>query len=387
MAEKKLSSVYVSWPKPDFLHTVKTNKHFRQCFHGAMQYAHYEMSSNDLKREVIKYLKAKDNKHPLLERIKDMNEHRFITIGKYMYVLNHGGDLPDGLLDRIIPALEKIIDEEEIRIASIETTTTSTNRKNNGASESVIPVKAIISIQDRIRDKAREVAGEMEGWIDDFCINKKIQPKTVDEFVNLFKTNDLKAAHINHITGIFGRRAKEISDASIGKDKDLTEAYSNFTVGELKKYDTLYKNLLKACGMIQDVAKVERTPRKKASISSEKIVARLKFKKEDTTLGIVSLNPIHIIGSKEVWIYNIRTRKLSQYKAIDESGLSVKGASLINFMPDSAEKTLRKPPEALAEFKKASKVKLRTFLADLTTIDTVPTGKLNEHSVILRIDK
>jgi len=41
----------------------------------------------------------------------------------------------------------------------------------------------------------------------------------------------------------------------------------------------------------------------------------------------------------------------------------------------------------LADFKKASKVKLRTFLQDLSTIDIPCGGKLNEHRVILRIDK
>ena len=68
-------------------------------------------------------------------------------------------------------------------------------------------------------------------------------------------------------------------------------------------------------------------------------------------------------------------------------GLLVKGASLENYSSESAEKTLRKPADTLAEFKKASKVKLRTFLKELTTVDVPCGGKLNEHHVILRIDK
>jgi ABC-type hemin transport system substrate-binding protein len=113
----------------------------------------------------------------------------------------------------------------------------------------------------------------------------------------------------------------------------------------------------------------------------------LKYKKEDSSLGIVSINPINIIGSKEVWCYNTKTRKISQYKALDVDGISVKGGSLLNYSPDSVEKTVRKPAETLAEFKKASKVKLRTFMKDLTTVDIPAGGKLNEHHVILRIDK
>jgi hypothetical protein len=99
------------------------------------------------------------------------------------------------------------------------------------------------------------------------------------------------------------------------------------------------------------------------------------------------MNPVHIIGAKEVWVYNTKTKKLAQYKAMDERGLLVKGASLDNYSSESAEKTLRKPADTLSEFKKASKVKLRTFLKELTTVDVPCAGKLNENHVILRIDK
>jgi len=386
MAEKKLSSVYVSWPRPDFDCVRKTDKHFRRNFHGAMLYAHYELSSTDLKKEVTKYLKSIDPKHSLLERIKDMNENRFTTVGKYMYILNHKADIPDDILPRLMPALEKVIYEEETKISAeeIRSRSNSQDSVNAVASESVKPVT---SIQDRLREKAFEVAGEVEGWIDDFIVKHVVTVKTVEEFVNLFKTNDLKSVHMKFIINIFERRAEEMRQVVEGKDKDLVEGYGHYSKPDLKKYNQFYINLFAACAMMQEVAKVQRAPRKKKPISTEKVVSKLKYKKEDTSLGIVSLNPAQIIGSKEVWTYNTKTRKLGQYKALDERGLLVKGASLLNYSPDSAEKTLRKPAEALAEFKKASKVKLRTFLKDLTTVDIPCSGKLNEHHVILRIDK
>ena len=387
MAVKKMSGVYVSWPKPDFEYTVKTNKHFRRNFHGAMLYAHYELSATELKREVTKYLRTKEQKPDLLERIKDMNENRFTTVGKYMYLLNHGCDIPDDIMQGLMPALEKVVYEEETRLASAEKEAKTVASKDDTNATAQPVVKSVISIQDRLRDKAREVAGEVEGWIDDFCADKKQSAKTVDEFVNLFKSSDLKSPHMRHIQDIFERRSNEISDAVDGKDKDLAEAYSNYSKPELKKLDLFHKNLLKACVMMQEVAKVERAPRKKKPVSTEKIVSKLKFKKEDSSLGIVSLSPAQIIGAKELWCYNTKTRKLAQYKAADAGGLSVKGASLLNYSADSAEKTLRKPAEALAEFKKASKVKLRTFLKDLTTVDIPCNGKINEHHILLRIDK
>ena len=389
MAGKKQSAaaVFSMWPKPIFTNTVKTNRNFKSNYEGAMLYAHYEMSATELKKEVVKYLKHLDTNHPLLDRIKDMHENRFATVGKYMYILNHGGDIPDNVMPSLMPALEKVINEEDAKTAAAAKESEYIASKEKVSTNADQTPKVVITIQDRLRDKAREVAGEVEGWIDDFCMDKKIPVKTVEDFINLFKANDLKAPHMRHIREIFAKRTAEFAEVLEGKDKDLVEAYSNYTKPELKKCDTFNRNLLKACDMMQEVAKVERAPRKKKPVSEEKVVSKLKFKKDDKALGIVSLNPVHIIGSKEVWLYNVKTRKLSQYKAVDAGGLSVKGASLLNYSADSVEKTVRKPAETLADFKKASKVKLRTFLQDLSTIDIPCGGKLNEHHVILRIDK
>ncbi|HEY6436446.1 MAG TPA: hypothetical protein VIY47_07640, partial [Ignavibacteriaceae bacterium] len=345
-------------------------------------YAHYELSATELKREVIKYLKTINPKDPLLARIKDINENRFVPVGKYMYILNHGGDIPENVLPTLIPALEKMLVEEERKIMIAE--------KENSYSEKIVQpavVKLVPTIQDRLSERAHEVAGEIEGWIDDFCLDKKSPAKTVDEFVRLFKACELKAPHMRHMQNIFERRADEIARAAEGKDKDLNEGYSNFTASEIKKFHIFHQNLLGACIMLQEVAKVARAPRKKKPVSQEKLVARLKFKKEDSTLGIVSPPAVQILGAREVWVYNTKTRKLAQYKAFDERGILVKGASLENFSSDSAEKTVRKPAETLADFKKASKVKLRTFLKELSTVDIPAQGKLNEHHIILRIDK
>ncbi|HEY6438018.1 MAG TPA: hypothetical protein VIY47_15615 [Ignavibacteriaceae bacterium] len=382
VAKKKVSSVHLSWPKPHFTHTVKTDKHFMRNFHGAMLYAHYELSSSELKKEVVKYLKSQDPKHPLLDRIKDMDENRFSTIGKYMYILNHKADVPDPIFVKLIPALETTIEQDEKKRAAIEKARLRTEEL-----ESDNVVRFMPSIQDRILDRTREVAGDIEGWIDDFCLNKQSQPKSVEEFVNLFKANDLKAPHMRHMTNIFQRRAAQVAEVVEGKNKELNEGYSNFTRPEIKKLDIFHQNLLKACAMLQEVAKVTRAPMKRKPVSQDKLVARLKYKKEDSTLGIVSINPIQLLGAKEAWIYDTQKRKLSQYKAKDIDGLSVKGMTLINYSSDSVEKTLRKPVEALADFKKASKVKLRTFMSELTTIGIPCRGRLNDQCIILRIDK
>ena len=374
------------WSKPNFTTIVKTNKNFTSNFNGAMLYAHYELSTIELKKEVVKYLKSIDTKHPYLERIKDIHENRLSIVGKYMYIINHGGDIPEKIAPTLMPALEKIIGEEEEKVKK-EKEEAEYFSKITGSETLGDPNKNVITIQDRLRDKAKEICGEVEGWLDDLVIDKKTQIKTVDEFVALFKSNDLKGPHMKFIQQAFSRRAEHALIIAEGKDKSLLEGYSNFTKPELKKISQFYQNLISATEMLQEAAKVERAPRKKKPMSQEKMVSKLKFKKDDPTLGIVSLNPVQIIGAKEVWLYNTKLRKLSQYKSLDDRGILVKGSSLENFSSESTEKTLRKPAETLAEFKKASKIKLRTFLKDLTTVDIPANGKVNENHVILRIDR
>ena len=83
----------------------------------------------------------------------------------------------------------------------------------------------------------------------------------------------------------FVKRSEEIKLTIQGKDKDLLEGYSNFTKPELKKLDLFYDNLLKSCTMLQEAAKVVRTPRKKKPVSMEKLVSKVKYKKEDNDEG------------------------------------------------------------------------------------------------------
>jgi hypothetical protein len=388
---RKIPSMYASWPKPDFKSTVKTNKSFRARYQAAILYAHYELSSSDLKKEVIKYLKTLDPRHPLLERIRDMNDQRFATIGKYMYILNHGGDVLDEVMDRMMPALESIVTEEEFRVIEAAKEQIILDEKlgrNRPVTQSAEVVISTVTIQDRLRDRAREVAGEIEGWIDEFCVSKKsAEPKKVEEFVNLFKANELKAPHMRHMTSIFENRITEVAAAAEGKDKLISEGYSNFTKSELKKFDLFHKNLMSACAMMQEVAKAVRLPRKKKPVSQEKLVDKMKYKKEDSSLGIVSQSPISIIGSKEVWCFDTKTRKLTKYVADDVTGpLSVKGSSII-FLNETKSvcKTLRKPAEQLAAFKQCNKVQLRTFMEGITTVGVSPTGKINENCIILKI--
>ena len=70
-----------------------------------------------------------------------------------------------------------------------------------------------------------------------------------------------------------------------------------------------------------------------------------------------------------------------------DSGLSVKGTTITGFDPQkSIQKTLRKPLDQLKDFKSAGKVALRKFLDDIPTTETVLNGRINETTVLLKVN-
>jgi hypothetical protein len=133
-------------------------------------------------------------------------------------------------------------------------------------------------------------------------------------------------------------------------------------------------------------SKINRAPRAKKMQPKEKIVGKMKYLKQHEPLKLVSINPTDIIGAKELWIYNIKSRKLGKYVAGEFDELSVKGTTILNYSESlSVQKTLRKPEEKLSEFKSAGKVQLRKFLEDINTTDTKLNGRINEDTVLLKV--
>jgi len=135
------------------------------------------------------------------------------------------------------------------------------------------------------------------------------------------------------------------------------------------------------------VKKATKKVRAPKALSKEKVVAKLKYAKEDKVLKLVSINPADIVGAKELWVYNSKTRKLGKYVADELHGpLNVKGTSIIGFdEAKSITKTLRKPEEKLKEFAKASKVELRKFIEGIKATETKLNGRINADIVLLKV--
>jgi hypothetical protein len=243
----------------------------------------------------------------------------------------------------------------------------------------VVQPTNVISIQQRIEDKARELAGEIEGAIDDFITSKG---KTEFSTKNFLLANSVAATIAKRIGEMFVPTLEEIREAIAAEDKQLVEGYSNFTKRELKAYAKFLEEIIADCQQQVQTAKASRSPRKRKATSPTKVVSKMKFMREFAELNLKSCKPEDILVSSELWVYNTKYRKVQVYRA--ESGtLSVKGTTILGFnVKDSISMTLRKPEEFFKGLSMGKRA-LNGALKKLTTKPTTPNGRINEECVLL----
>jgi hypothetical protein len=380
VAEHRASSKRDLSPKWDGCETWSADQ-FMKHFRESMQYYNLNHNGKDLKPQVINWMGRNGYTKEQIKSFKDTKDWRSsVTMGAIASCLNRGmmpvrADFNNGkstalwLGERI---KEVIFDgEKDIVEAEIEEKTTA----------------PVINIQERLRDAAAKMTEEIEDAIEKFQTDPdNFDPKEF-KMISVLKGKGAKAAHARIIKGFYERDLAELEELASGKGcEQLREGYSHRTKKQVRKLIDFYTEVMSACNMLAEEAKVTRKPRKAKAVNKDKIVSKLKYKKNDDSLKLVSVNPVDILGAKELWTYNTKTRKLGKYVAEDFQDLSVKGTSITNFsVSKSVQKTLRKPTEQLKAFKDAGKVALRKFLEDINAVDTKMNGRINTDIILLKV--
>ena len=252
------------------------------------------------------------------------------------------------------------------------------DKKDAAAAKAALPSN-VISIQQRMEDKAHDVAGEIEGAIDDFVL---AGCKGEFSAKNYLMANQVAGPIAKRVGDLFVSTSKELHEALAGDDEQLVEGYSNFTKRELKRFAEFVDGIIADCNQMVQTAKANRAPRKRKEVPAAKQVARMKYLREFAELSLKSINPANIIGSSEVWFYNTKYRRVGVYRA-EGTTLAVKGTTIIGFdIKESKAFTLRKPEEffkGLSLGKRALTAKMKT----LTTKPSAPNGRINEETILI----
>lgn len=242
-----------------------------------------------------------------------------------------------------------------------------------------------LTIQDHLREKASECAGELEGMFDDF-ITAGAKMSADFKPIALIRGMNISPQMIPNITKVWDLRLAEFNEVLEGEDEQLVEGYSHLSKAQLKQCVKFCETVLADCSSYISIKKVERKPRAKKAISPERQSSKFKYLKEFVELGLKSETPAKLVNASEAWLYDSVKRKLIHVMADAHLGtFTVKGSAIIAFDAlTTVQKTLRKPAEQIKAVMSGGKPAMRKSFGDIKSTETKFTGRGNENMIILK---
>jgi hypothetical protein len=240
------------------------------------------------------------------------------------------------------------------------------------------------SVRDHVREQVRELIEELELLVDKILTGEKIDWKPED-FIDVHKVKPMQSAII---ADWFERQMGDINLIISGKaDEQLKEGYSFFKKPILRRYQEWLTSVVAAFREVKKAAPtIRRVKRRKSPIDR---VKKMKWRKEDTELGIVSIHPSRIIGASKVILFNTKSRDVTILEAETVDGLDVDGTTIKGVDPKTCKtKKVRKPKEFLSSVK--GDVGIRAFknaFDALKTDEKEATGRTNDETIILIVYK
>ena len=245
------------------------------------------------------------------------------------------------------------------------------------------------NIQETMREKAREAAGELEGLFDTYLTAGQPTKHSLRPMDEVSKKNVLPQ-HVAMIREVWSKKLAEMNELLEGKDAQLVQAYSHYSKQQVKNTIKFIELVLSDLNSYISVKKTAKAPRARKAVPVEKIVAKLKymkaFKDPAIKLDLISISPIKLHGSSECYLYDTSKRKLIYIVADEYSKtLSVKGNTILGI--DSAKsqtKTIRKPGEFFKEFMKLGKPAGRKMFDEVKAVAVTPNGRSNDKMLIIK---
>jgi hypothetical protein len=361
--------------KPAIIKGVKRD--YERLFWEAEFYIHYEIADKVMAREFVKYAaKHFDKKGAAL--LRKLPDWQFGNVGKWTYIANKGGVLDEARVKVVEAKYHELLikaqtasDVEEVELEQIRER----------------PKAPVISIQQRMKEQVSDMLGEWEHFLD-LMLDGQITVDKFDPYNKMLGHEvEIKAAHAKIIRDQYASNHDEAREVAAWKDPDIQEAYAHLdTPRKRKAFLEFFEKIATACDTIINTSKATRKTRVKKAPSKEKLVAKIKYKESDSNTGLASMNPLGILESSMLWVFNTRNRKLGVYVADEQTGpLSVKGTAIVGYDPvKSVQKTVRKPEELLKGANKLARTKMQKMYSEIRATETQLNGRLNEHTILIR---
>ena len=326
---------------------------------NALNWYHQNMENKD----AIKYIQDYAKKNKFAGRVD--TSQSILTLGWLCRLVTNGNNVGEYGDKFIKTHMKKVLVTQVEEPVTVDATPT-------------------VSIQDRLKEKVGEIAVDLEAALDDYVLSDF---KTMPAPMSVMHDR-AKGMHAQKLIEHFKKRRIEFDDVLNTDDKDLREGYSNFTKPQLKKLVAFCDAVITDAMKIAGEAKVNRKKPKRKQKTPDQLVSKLNFCKEDDTYKLKSVAPRDIVGALQLWVFNVKTRKLGVYHAEDAGGLSVKNSSLLNYSESkSIHKIIRKPEATIPTVMKGGKVVLKNLLGEIASKESPLSGRINADTILLRVVK
>jgi hypothetical protein len=241
-----------------------------------------------------------------------------------------------------------------------------------------------VSIQDRVRLKVHatileDIRDVEERWASG-------EDKIVFDAYTRLKTHELPAMACSYAIPWVQNLVDLYSDAMNKNCDQAVEAYKHLSKVQLKERVKLLNKALDDIKRYQANSKTVRKVRAKKPVAATKQVAKIKFLKESPEFKLVSINPASIVGAMRLFVFNVKTRTLSEYVSSEPAGFGIKGTTLQSWDENqSRSKKLRKPEDMLPLVLSKTTRQIDNAWKKITTKDSSPNGRLNEDTILMRI--
>jgi hypothetical protein len=340
------------------------------AFSHAFSWYNYFYGKKDAREMIVNYLETHDRKDDVrtLKRIPDSSIR-----------------LTTGWLCRMSMVGLELTEHEQIKLDNLLKEILESKQDEEVAEVPVDDAVPKITIQDRLREKVSECAGELDGLFDEFIasgakLNADYKP------VVLMRSLNIAPQMVNDIKQIWTRKLVEFDEAVAGKDADLAQGYNYLSKIQLKNCVKFCELVISDCGAYVQIKKVERKPRAVKAVSPEKRAAKFKCITEFAELKLKGLPAASLVDKAEAWLYDTKKRKLIHIVADSHAqAFTVKSNAIIGYSTvESQQKTVRKPAEILKAMSAAGKPAARKIYKDLTTTETPFNGRGTENLIILK---
>lgn len=293
--------------------------------------------------------------------------------------------LTTGWLCRMTMMGLQLDEHEQIKLDNLVNELLTIKAEAKKEADSAEDTQPKITIQDRLREKVSECAGELEGLFDDFVAAGAKMSADWKPIATIRGMN-VAPQMISTISDIWKKKLAEFESVAEGKDSQLVEAYKHYSKIQLRNIVKFCEQVVADCGAYVQIKKVERKPRKVKPVTPEKKAAKFKVIMEFAELKLKGLPAAQLVDKTEAWLYDTKKRKLIHIVADEYAKVfTVKNNAVVGFsVTETQQKTLRKPAEQLKPITTAGKPAARKAFKDIKATETAWNGRGTENLMVLR---